>query len=242
MGDVLFIDSLQFLQGKLSNLTKDVLREDVDWKYAHEAVKDEPRLAKFMRMKLPFPYTYFDSLEKLKVQKLPPIEDFFDTLRDEECSEEDYAIVKEIWEIVGDFRGLHDIYLAFDTLQLSSIFEKFRDECRSQFELDPIHYQTLPVSIIIIQMLVGGVGVTIVYKPHIFSLLISVLFLGRDAFSYPCAFGTNLRQNQIRFLRSEFAWGYLSSHFASQRGKQPVSRGRKLGSVTGDKIPRPVRC
>ena len=135
-----------------------MLREDVDWKYAHEAVKDEPRLAKFMRMKLPFPYTYFDSLEKLKVQKLPPIEDFFDTLRDEECSEEDYAIVKEIWEIVGDFRGLHDIYLAFDTLQLSSIFEKFRDECRSQFELDPIHYQTLPVSIIIIQMLVGGVG------------------------------------------------------------------------------------
>lgn len=147
MGDVLFIDSIQFLQGKLSDLTKDVLRDDADWKYAHEAVQHEPRLAKFMRMKLPFPYTYFDSEEKLKVEEMPPIEEFNDTLRDEECSEKDYAIVKEIWEIVGNFRGLHDAYLAFDVLQLCCIFEKFREETRSQFELDPIHYYTLPVSI-----------------------------------------------------------------------------------------------
>ena len=237
----MFIDSIQFLQGKLEDLTKDVLRDDCDWKYTHEAVTHEPRLARFMRMKLPFPYTYFDSEEKLKVEKLPDIEEFYDTLRDEECSEEDYEIVKEIWSIVGDFRALHDVYLAFDVLQLCDVFEKFRNETRSQFELDPIHYYTLPVSILSFKACGGEEGDRN-NIPHISFFSLSELLVGCDVAAHESEIGTTLRQNEIRFLRSEFARRYLSSQFASQRGQQPVPRRRKLGSLTGDKIPRAIRC
>ena len=61
VGDMLFVDSLMFLQGRLEDLAKDVLRDQRDWNYTREAILHDSRLEKFMKMKLPFPYTYFDS-------------------------------------------------------------------------------------------------------------------------------------------------------------------------------------
>ena len=41
-----------------------------------------------------FPYSFFDSFDKMKYDSLPPIEDFYDTLSDREF--EDFEILKPI--------------------------------------------------------------------------------------------------------------------------------------------------
>ena len=144
VGDVSFIDSCLFLPDSLENLAKDVLRDETDWNYVYEATGGDKRLDKFIKKKLPFPYTFFDDKKKLKLKKLPSIEDFYDTLKDEPCDPEKYEIVKALWDILGSFEKLHDLYLSLDTLLLCDIGEKFRNESIKNFSLDPTHYHSLP--------------------------------------------------------------------------------------------------
>ena len=41
-------------------------------------------------------------------------------------------------------REYHDIYLKTDVLHLADIFEKFRNVCMENYELDPAYYYTSP--------------------------------------------------------------------------------------------------
>ena len=61
VGDVSFIDSCLFLPDSLENLAKDVLRDKTDWNYVYEATGGDKRLDKFIKKKLPFPYSFFDN-------------------------------------------------------------------------------------------------------------------------------------------------------------------------------------
>ena len=45
-----------------------------------------------------YPYDYMDCLDKLKETKLPPIEEFYSKLYEEDISEGDYEHAKNVWK------------------------------------------------------------------------------------------------------------------------------------------------
>ena len=93
-----------------------------------------------------YPYDYVSSIDKIKETKLPPKEDFYSKLNDEEISEEDFQHAINVWNTFKcqTLRDYHDLYLKSDVLLLADVFENFRKTCLKHYKLDPCHYCTAP--------------------------------------------------------------------------------------------------
>ena len=93
-----------------------------------------------------YPYDYINSFSKFDETSLPPIDQFFSILKDDGISEEDYQHAQKVWKVtkcktLGDY---HDWYLKLDVAILADVFTKFRKTTLEKFQLDPLHYVTLP--------------------------------------------------------------------------------------------------
>ena len=139
--EIRFIDSFKFLQTSLANLvgnlqpddfhnTKEIMKENVD----------------LLTRKGVYPYDYIGSLEKLSETQLPPKEQFYSKLNDEDISDEDYGHAQNVWSTFKcqTIRDYHDLYLKSDVLLLADVFENFRKTCLKHYNLDPAHYYTSP--------------------------------------------------------------------------------------------------
>ena len=75
-----------------------------------------------------YPCSYMTDRSKFDETRLPPIEEFYNTLNDEPLSEEDYRRARQIWDFYGirNLREFHDYYLKSDVLLLADVFENFR--------------------------------------------------------------------------------------------------------------------
>ena len=100
----------------------------------------------FLHVKEFIPYDYVSSLEKLSETKLPPKEEFYSKLNDEDISEDDYYHAIRVWDVFNckKIRDYHDLYLKSDVLLLADVFENFRKTCLKHYNLDPAHYYTSP--------------------------------------------------------------------------------------------------
>ena len=87
-----------------------------------------------------------DSFEKFEETSLPPREEFYSKLYDEEISEKDYEFAKEVWKefSVSNTGEYHDLYLKSDVVLLADLFEQFRKTCLEHYELDPARYLISP--------------------------------------------------------------------------------------------------
>ena len=56
-----------------------------------------------------YPYDWMNDEAKLEEKQLPPIEDFRNGLRDEDCAPEDYMLAQKVWNLWGmkTFRDFH---------------------------------------------------------------------------------------------------------------------------------------
>lgn len=138
-----FIDSYQFLPSSLDNLSS-----ILDNSQCLEIKKEYPNELQFknIRKKGIFPYSYIDEFSKFDETNLPAAELFYNELRDEHISSEEYQRAKEIWKIfqcatLGDYSN---IYLKSDVLLLADVFENYRALCLKTYQLDPAHYFTAP--------------------------------------------------------------------------------------------------
>ncbi|CAH3171729.1 unnamed protein product [Porites lobata] len=93
-----------------------------------------------------YPYDYVSSFEKLSETQLPPKEEFFSKLNDEDISDDDYQHAINVWNTFKckTIRDYHNLYLKSDVLLLSDVFENFRKTCLKHYNLDPAHYYTSP--------------------------------------------------------------------------------------------------
>ena len=139
--EIRFIDSFKFLQTSLANLvgnlqpddfhnTKEIFRENVE----------------LLTRKGVFPYDYVSSMEKISETQLPPKEEFYSKLNDEDITDDDYQHAINVWNTFKckTIRDYHDLYLKSDVLLLSDVFENFRKTCLKHYNLDPAHYYTSP--------------------------------------------------------------------------------------------------
>ncbi|CAN7978486.1 unnamed protein product [Ixodes persulcatus] len=93
-----------------------------------------------------FPYDYVTSFEAYREPELPPPESFYNKLNDSQISEEDYRQPQTVFHTFN-FKSLgeySDCYLHLDCLLLADVFHNFRKWTLDTYELDPLHYVSLP--------------------------------------------------------------------------------------------------
>ena len=83
---------------------------------------------------------------KFAEKQLPPIEAFYDKLKDEPLTQADYDRANQTWKEfnIQSLQEYHDHYLKSDVLLLSDIFESFRQSMFVRHKLDCLHFPTLP--------------------------------------------------------------------------------------------------
>jgi hypothetical protein len=153
-----FADSMQFLLGSLDANVEAIKRDKsiAELKEAFYPVVEafgletEQENDRFMLLmgKGVYPYEYMKSAEVMEQTELPPIEEFYSSLRGGGISQEDYERAQKCWEAFG-CKTLADytlLYCKLDVLQLASCFEIFRQTCIAPdgVKLDPAHFITAP--------------------------------------------------------------------------------------------------
>ena len=139
--EIRFIDSFKFLQTSLANLVSNLSPDD--FHNTKHVFKSNTGL---LTRKGVYPYDYVSSFDKLSEKKLPPKEEFYSKLNDEDISDEDYNHAINVWNTFGckTLRDYHNLYLKSDVLLLADVFENFRKTCLHHYKLDPAHYYTSP--------------------------------------------------------------------------------------------------
>ena len=139
--EIRFIDSFKFLQTSLANLVSNLQPDDF-----HNTKREFKKNVDLLTRKGVYPYDYVSSLEKLSETQLPPKEEFYSKLNDEEITDDDYQHATNVWNTFKckSLRDYHDLYLKSDVLLLSDVFENFRKTCLKHYKLDPAHYYTSP--------------------------------------------------------------------------------------------------
>ena len=140
VGNLRFIDSLNFLQGSLDSLVRATPKESL--KITSTISKGSDLLYK----KGMYPYEYMDSRERFRETRLPDKEKFYSKLNDEHITDEEYAHAQAVWEAFGwkTLGDYHDLYVKTDVALLAEVFANFRKLCLDQYGLDPAHYFTSP--------------------------------------------------------------------------------------------------
>ena len=139
--EIRFIDSFKFLQTSLANLVGNLQPDDF-----HNTKQVFKKNVNLLTRKGVYPYDYVSSLEKLTETQLPPKEEFYSKLNDEEISDDDYQHAINVWNTFEckSIRDYHNLYLKSDVLLLSDVFENFRKTCLKHYKLDPANYYTSP--------------------------------------------------------------------------------------------------
>ena len=159
LGPLRFLDSLQHLPSSLDGLVKALLsdcQENGEFnvqrardKFGHLSSRfghfPDQEFALLLRKGV-FPYAWMDCPEKLNETALPPKEDFFNDLEQEDISESDYSHAQAVWNTfhMKTFQDYHDLYLETDVLLLVDVLENYREISRESYNLDPLWFLTAP--------------------------------------------------------------------------------------------------
>ena len=92
LNNLVFIDSMLFMNSSLDELVKNLGSED--FKYLSEIYSGEK--LELVQKK----GEYFNSFKKFKESKLPDIDKFFSSLKDCGISEKDYQRALDVWKVL----------------------------------------------------------------------------------------------------------------------------------------------
>ena len=141
--DIRFLDSFRFIPSSIDNLSKNLSKNQLN--NLSKEFPNEQELDLLTRKGV-YPYDYIDDNSKFNLTELPIKEHFYNKLKQESISDEDYGYAKRIWKAFKckTFKDYHELYLKVDTLLLADIFENFRETCIKNYDLDPANYFTAP--------------------------------------------------------------------------------------------------
>lgn len=137
-----FLDSLRFIPASLDALVSKLTLDKFE--STKRVFGDKWQL--FCRKGI-YPYSWVESITQMEETKaLPPIEAFYNKLREERCSYDDYEYAKTVWNETdcNTFFDYHKKYLIADIVLLADVFTNFRRDIIKLSGLDPVGYHTLP--------------------------------------------------------------------------------------------------
>ena len=87
-----------------------------------------------------YPYKYMSDFEKFK-EELPSREKFY-SLTGKKITDKEYELVLEVCDKfeIKTMKVYHDLYITWDVLLLSNVFEKFRNSSLKDYGLYQSHY------------------------------------------------------------------------------------------------------
>ena len=132
------LDMCNFIKGSLSELLKNL--NDKDKFITKEHFKDN---FEFMKCKVCFPYEFITK-ENIYNKELPPIENFYSSLKLDNITKEDYDKILGIYKKINckNIKEYLDIYLKLDVCLQADIFNVFRKCIWDKFEIDCSKYIT----------------------------------------------------------------------------------------------------
>ena len=141
-----FLDSAKYLPGSLRTLSENLKKSGLNnFKHTAKLISDAEEL-EMLSVKTALPYDYITCYERLEEECLPPISEWYNSLTGEHMNEETFQICHKIWKIF-ECRTLWDfveVYLKFDVVLLSDIFESYRMLSMKHYGLDPVHFFSGP--------------------------------------------------------------------------------------------------
>ena len=154
MNCFVFKDSVAFQADSLDNLCKRHLKNggELSLLKTHALCKDiygkfsDRKYELLSTGKQVFCFDYLDSPEKLNETQLPPRDKFFNKLKNESVSEEDYVHAQAVFSEFkcGTLAEYLTIYLIMDVIILQELMDHFSVLAGKNFGLFPEHYQSLP--------------------------------------------------------------------------------------------------
>ena len=77
---------------------------------------------------------------------MPDRKDFFNDLTKQDITDDDWAFINHLWETfqLKNLRELHNLYMETDVILLADVMEEFRVVSMTQYQLDPVHFNTCP--------------------------------------------------------------------------------------------------
>jgi len=135
-----FLDSYQFLSSSLDTLVGNLPKDQ--FRYTKRYLSEDDLVFR----KGIFPYEYMTGEEVMNETCLPPQEAFYSSLTETGIDDEAYEHALQMWHKFGckTFKDYHDLYLKLDVMLLADVFENFRMKACESYDLDPLHYLTLP--------------------------------------------------------------------------------------------------
>lgn len=224
-----FLDSFQFLPASLDSLAKSLKTSDCEYLIA-KAVFNEHQLP-YMLRKGVFCYDYMDSFEKYNETCLPSKDKFYNSLNNQEISDEEYLYAQQVFrgfecKNLGDFSNT---YMIQDTVILSEIFEAFRKMCLCYYGLDPCHFYSLPGFTYTAALKFTRVECDLIRDPNMFLMIESGIRGGLSMVSHRHAIANNkLMKNFNPHQPSSFIayfdvcnlYGYALKSFLPQKDFQ----------------------
>ena len=136
--DLVFIDTMQFMNSSLDKLVKHLVDKDSEY-LVKECCFENLELFK---QEGAYPYEYMNSFKRFNENKLCARKYFYGSAKDKKnsgdgkvsdghVSIEDYMVCERIRDKfkMRNMGGYHDHYLKKDVLLLANVFEKFIDTC-----------------------------------------------------------------------------------------------------------------
>ena len=147
--NLVFIDSVQFMNSSLEKLVKNLSYNDVKYLTDEFGSKN----LELFKQKDASPYEYMDNFKRFNEEKLPHKKCFYSSVKDGKTGDngkkldghvsyKDYLTYKKNWNTFSmkNMSHYHDHHLKNDVLLLADVFEKFIDTCLKFYGLDPCHH------------------------------------------------------------------------------------------------------
>ncbi|EFP09702.1 hypothetical protein CRE_21850 [Caenorhabditis remanei] len=141
--EIRFLDSFGFMACSLDHLSSLLKTEQCAITKQYYNNEDTFKL---MKRKGVYPYDFIDSFEKYSNTELPSIESFYNTLTDENISNESFEYAQKVWKETNceTLKDYTEKYMINDVLLLADVFESFRKVSLEKYHLDPCWYYTSP--------------------------------------------------------------------------------------------------
>ena len=89
-----------------------------------------------------YPYEYMDSFERFQEPQLPPKDNFYSSVTEEDISEIDYTHPQKVLFDMTDLGDYLIFYLLTNVLLLADVLDNFKDLCLQRYGLYSVHNYT----------------------------------------------------------------------------------------------------
>ena len=186
------LDMCNFIRGSLSELSKSI--NDKNKFITKEHFKDNLELLKY---KTCFPYEFITK-ENIYNKELPPIENFYSSLKLDNITKEDYDKTLVIYKKLNckNIKQYLDIYLKLDICLQSDIYNVFRNTIWKKFEIDCSKYMTSCSLSLDLMLKYTGVKIELIRDISIFDYVNSSILGG------VCISSQNIENDKNRVISS----------------------------------------